>query len=349
MRRKRNSKKVALVVLVSVLSVVLVALLAATVYVDWVLDKFYYDPAEQDQTLSPEQISALLTEPEDETLDPTAVTLSPEDVEWGDAKPIESGEHIFNILLVGQDRRPGELRARSDSMILITVNTDTKQVYMTSIMRDLYVKIPGFGSNRINVPYAIKGASLLYDTLEKNFGLRPDNYVEVDFNGFTKAVDIVGGVNVFLTAAEARHLNGNEEGYDFPGEEWSLVEGINRLDGKQALAFARCRSVDGSGDFSRTRRQRDVLAALLQEVKGLSVLELNELVLAMSEFITTDMDSGEILSYAATFAPMLGQMQIINQRIPADDTYYFANVDGVGSVLVADIDKNREILAHSQN
>ena len=349
MRKKHSSKKGALVALVSVLSVVLVALLGATIYVDWVLDKFYKAPNIPEETLSQEQISALLTEPVGETLDPTAVTLSPEDVVWGDVKPIESGEHIFNILLVGQDRRPGEARARSDSMILITINTESKQVYMTSIMRDLYVKIPGYGSNRINVPYAIKGASLLYDTLEKNFGLRPDNYVEVDFAGFTKAVDMVGGVDVFLTAAEARHLNGNEANYDFPGEDWHLVEGINRLDSKQALAFSRCRSVDGTGDFSRTRRQRDVLAALLQEVKGMSLLELNDLVLAMSEFITTDMDSAKILSYAATFAPMLGQLQIVNQRIPADNTYYFADVEGVGSVIVADIEKNREILAHCQN
>ena len=348
MRKKRSSKKAALIALVSVLSVVLVALLGATVYVDWMLDKFYHDPTAQEQTLSSDQISAILSEPVEETLDATEVTLSPEEVIWGDVKPIESSEHVFNILLVGQDRRSGEARARSDSMILLTINTQTKQVFFTSIMRDLYVQIPGVGSNRINVPYAIKGAPLLFDTLEKNFGLRPDKYVEVDFNGFVKAVDIIGGVDVHLTAAEARHLNGNEEGYDFPGEDWSLTEGINHLNGKQALAFARCRSVDGTGDFSRTRRQRDVLKAMMDRAKELSLLELHDLVLTMSEFITTDMTSGEILSYAATFAPMLGQLQIVNLRIPADDTYYFADVEGVGSVVVADIKKNSEILAGSQ-
>lgn len=345
--KKPSKKKIALIVLVSVLSALLVVLLAATIYVGWVLDQFYYDEEQNEQTLSSEQIDALFTEP-DETVDPTAVTMSPEEIVWGDAKPIESGAHIFNILLVGQDRRPGEIRARSDSMILATVNTETKTVTLTSIMRDMYVQIPGYGSNRINVPYAIKGAELLFDTIEKNFGLRPDKFIEVDFTGFTKAVELVGGVDVFLTAAEARHLNGNEARYDFPNEQWALTEGVNHLTGNQALAFARCRSVDGTGDFSRTRRQRDVLQALLEKVSDLNAFELNSLVLAMTEFVQTDMAPDEIISYAATFAPILKDLTLINQRIPADDTYYMASIDGVGSVLVPDIEKNRAILEASQ-
>ena len=347
-KKKSGSKKLALTALVCVLSVVLVALLGATFYVDWVLDKFYYDADENEQTLSSQQLEELLTQP-DETIDPTAVTVDPDELVWGDAKPIESANHIYNILLVGQDRRPGEIRARSDSMILVTVNTETKQVTLTSIMRDMYVQIPGFGSNRMNVPYAIKGAELLFDTMEKNFGLRPDKFVEVDFNGFTKAVELVGGVDIYLTAAEARHLNTTEEGYDYPEEDWHLTEGINHLDGKQALAFARCRSVDGTGDFSRTRRQRDVLRALLEKAATLNPLELNQLVLAMSEYITTDMTSEEIIGYAVTFAPLLAELQIVNMRIPADNSFYMANIDGVGSVLVPDLEKNRAILAATQN
>lgn len=349
MRRKKKAsgKKIALTALVCVLSVLLVILLGATLYVDWVLDRFYYDADANEQTLSAEQLEALMTEP-GETVDPTAVTVDPDELVWGDVKPIESGEHIFNILLVGQDRRPGELRARSDSMILVTVNTKTNDVIMTSIMRDMYVQIPGYGSNRINVPYAIKGAGLLFDTIEKNFGLRPDKFVEVDFNGFTKAVELVGGVDVFLTAAEARHLNNNEDYYDFPNEQWELVEGVNHLTGSQALSFARCRSVDGTGDFSRTRRQRDVLEALLKKATAMNVAELHDLVIAMSDYVTTDMTSAEIISYAATFAPMLKDLHIINQRLPADNAYYMASIDGVGSVLVPDIQKNRAILENTQ-
>jgi len=198
-KKKASGKKIALIVLVIVLSIVLVGLLAATIYVDWVLDRFHRDPEEVEQTLSEQEVSALYTEPTDETENPTAVTVDPDELVWADAEPIESSSHIFNFMLVGQDRRPGEARARSDSMILITVNTQTKQLYMTSIMRDLYVKIPGFASNRMNVPYIIKGASLLFDTMEKNLGLRPDHYVEVDFNGFTSAIEMLGGVDIFLT------------------------------------------------------------------------------------------------------------------------------------------------------
>jgi len=301
-----------------------------------------------EQTLSEQEVSALYTEPTDETENPTAVTVDPDELVWADAEPIESSSHIFNFMLVGQDRRPGEARARSDSMILITVNTQTKQLYMTSIMRDLYVKIPGFASNRMNVPYIIKGASLLFDTMEKNLGLRPDHYVEVDFNGFTSAIEMLGGVDIFLTRAEARHLNSNEAYYGFPKEQWELVEGINHLTGNQALAYARCRNVDGTGDFNRTRRQRDVLNALMEKAKNMSMLELHDLVIAMGDYIATDMTGAQILSYAAAFAPMLKELQIVNQRIPADDTFYLGNVEGIGSVIIADMEKNREILANSQ-
>ena len=347
--RRPSGKKVLLSVLVTVLSVILVLLVAFTVYVEWVLGKFYYEPEQQEETLSSQQLESLLqSQAGEETIDPSAPTVDPNEIEWTEAPVIEPGEHIFNFLLVGQDRRPHEIRARSDSMILLTVNTETAELYVTSIMRDMYVSIPGYGSNRINVPYAIKGAELLFDTLEKNFGLRPDKFIEVDFNGFVKAVDLVGGVDVHLTKEEARHLSRNEAAYDFPDEDWELVEGINHLTGSQALSFARCRSVDGTGDFSRTRRQRDVLKALLEKASTLSVLELNELVITMSEYVTTNLSSDEIMGYSARFIPLLKDLRVINQRIPADGTYYTATVEGVGSVIMPSLQKNREILEATQ-
>lgn len=348
MKKRPGKKRVLLTALVSVLSVILVLLVGFTVYVEWVLGQFYQDPAGEVETLSPEQLDALLQSDPNETIDPNAPTIDPDQIEWTEAPPIETGEHIFNFMLIGQDRRPGEIRSRSDSMILLTVNTDTSELYVTSILRDMYVSIPGYGSNRINVPYAIKGADLLFDTLEKNFGLRPDKYIEVDFSGFVKAVDLVGGVDIRLTAEEARHLSRNEDFYGFPDEQWDLVEGVNHLTGSQALSFARCRAVDGTGDFGRSRRQRDVLKALIDKASTLSVLELNELLLAMPAYVTTDMSSDEIMGYAARFIPLLKDLKVINQRIPADGTYSFATVENVGSVIMPNLTKNRAILESMQ-
>jgi len=347
-KRRASTRKKALTVLVSLLAVVFVLLLAATVYVEWVLGKFYYNPSDM-ETLSSEEIEQLLQENQG-TLDPNATIIDGEDVELGEVNLIESGDHILNILLVGQDRRPGEVRARSDVMILVTVNTQKKSVTMISFLRDLYVKIPGYMSNRINIPYAVGGIDLLYETMELNFGIRPDYFVEVDFNGFRELVDLVGGVDMALTEQEAKHLNLNEDFYDFPEESWKLTEGVNHLNGKQALAYARIRKIDPTGDFARTERQRKVISALMEKASSMNLLELNDLLLKMTDFISTDMTSREILSYAATLYPVLTNLKEVNSiHLPAENYYYSANIQNIGYVLVPNLEKNSAVIAKYQD
>ncbi|MFQ9799037.1 MAG: LCP family protein [Clostridia bacterium] len=100
---------------------------------------------------------------------------------------------MVNILLIGQDRREGEGRQRSDSMILATINKKSQSIYLTSFMRDMYVPIPGYSDNRINAAYAFGGMDLLDDTIETNFGIHIDGNVEVDFSGFKTLIDMMGG------------------------------------------------------------------------------------------------------------------------------------------------------------
>lgn len=344
-RHRSSTRKKVLTALVSILAVILVVLLAGTIYLDWVLGRFYYDP-DALGTLSQEEILAQLQDDQGSTLDPDATVVDPDDIWLEQADKLMAGKHILNILLVGQDRREGEPRMRSDVMLLVTVNTEEKTVSMTSLLRDLYVQIPGYYKNRINVAYYLGGAELLFDTIEYNFGIRPDKFVEVDFQGFVDVVELVGGIDMELTKKEADHLNANEFGYDFPGEDWNLKEGMNRLNGKQAVAYARIRKIDPTADFARTERQRKVIAALVEEAKGMNLLEVNELLLEMADVITTDMTSREILSYAALLYPILDELdEIESLRIPADGAYYMAGVEGVGSVLVPDLKANSKILA----
>lgn len=351
MKRKGKSSttKKVLTVLVSVLAVVFVLLLAATIYVEWILGKMYYDPSSE-ETLSQEQIDALLQQDGDETLDPDATVIDSEDVDLGNVDKIQISEDVVNILLIGQDRRPGEPRARSDVMLLVTVNTKKNEVTLTSFMRDLYVQIPGYADNRINVPFMLGGPELLFDTIEQNFGIRPDKFVEVDFNGFQEVVELVGGIEMELTELEAYHLNTSEDFYDFPEESWYLKEGKNLLDGKQTLAYSRIRAIDPTADFARTQRQRKVIAALIEKAAELNLIQLNELLLQMTEMITTDMTSREILSYARLLYPVLAEVDEINSvQIPADGTFYSAAVDGVGMVLVPDLPANSAVIAEFQN
>lgn len=237
------------------------------------------------------------------------------------------GSHVVNILLIGQDRREGEERARSDSMILCTFNKKTQQVIMTSFLRDLYVTIPGHGANRINAAYAAGGMELLDKTLEENFGLHIDGNVEVDFDRFAEIIDLLGGVELELRQDEADFIN-EETGS-------SLTAGWQRLAGEQALMYSRIRKLDADGDFSRTNRQRKVMSALLSAYRGSSAGTMVSLLKQVLPMLDTDLGNMKLLMLAAELAPMLGSAEIVSQHVPAPGTYTDQTIDGM-AVLVPD-------------
>lgn len=343
-KKKANKKNKLLVGLCVVLSVILVLLIAAAIWMDSTLGLI--GRQKDEGLLSDEELEALLEEMEDDP-DATGVTVDPDDINWDPSSGLlESSENIINILLIGQDRREGEGRQRSDAMILCTVNLQTKTLTMTSFMRDMYVQIPGYSDNRINVCYPIGGMSLLDKCLEKNFGVDVDGNFEVDFGGFMNVIDLVGGVDIELTYDEAAYLNRNGNwGVSNTAGVWNLKEGMNHLTGEQALAYSRIRYI-GNGDFGRTDRQRKVLGELLEECNGMSISELNALLREILPLLTTDMSNAEIVGYAMKIFPILSDMKVNNVRIPAEDTYSYATINGM-SVLVPDLSDNRKVLSEA--
>ena len=241
---------------------------------------------------------------------------------------------LIHILLVGRDESQDAV-SRSDSMILCSFQPETNRIVLTSFLRDLYVEIPGYSNNRINAAYAAGGMSLLNETLEENFGLYIDGNVEVDFAQFAEIVDLLGGVEIELRQDEANVVN-EETGS-------SLSAGIQKLNGDQALAYARIRKLDADGDFSRTNRQRTVLNAMVEAYKGTKLTTVLSLVSEILPMITTDMSNGKILSMALELFPLLSGAQIVSQRVPADGTYTNQMISGM-SVLVADMDAARQML-----
>ena len=185
-------------------------------------------------------------------------------------KELLSDKDVVNILLIGTDARAVDESARSDVMMLVSMNRESKKLVMTSLMRDIYTDIPGYGSNRLNAAYAFGGAELLIETLEADFGIRIDNYAAVDFFDFAGVIDVMGGVDLELTTAEVDFIN--EQTYS--GEQAQLgvgtgsvylnysSDGWYHLNGSQTLAHCRNRSSAGS-DFDRTGRQRAVLYAAI--------------------------------------------------------------------------------------
>lgn len=240
----------------------------------------------------------------------------------------------INFLLIGRDWHGEGENGRSDAMILCSVDTGARTVTMISFLRDIYLKIPGHGSSRLNAAYSWGGAELLNETLEENFGVQVDVNLEIDFEGFKALIDRLGGVDIELTEREAEHLNN--------GNGWSLTEGTNHLDGAQALAYSRIRYLDS--DFGRTERQRNVLTALMGKYENASFQEMLDVTDAFLDQSTSDHTDEELLAYAFELYSMMEDVEIITHRVPADGTYSYATIRGM-SVIEVDLEENREVIA----
>ena len=240
----------------------------------------------------------------------------------------------INFLLVGRDAHGEGENGRSDSMILCSVDTGSKSVTLISFLRDIYLRIPGHGSSRLNASYSWGGAELLKQTLEENFGVTADVTLEIDFEGFQNVIDHLGGVDIDLTDKEADHLNN--------GHGWTLHAGVNHLDGQQALAYSRIRYLDS--DFYRTERQRNVLTALLTTYGSAGYLEMLNATDAFLDQSTSDHTDEELLEYALELYAMLDDFEIDTHRIPADGTYSYETIRGM-SVIEVDFEENRELLS----
>ena len=253
-------------------------------------------------------------------------------------------DEIKNILLIGQDAREGEERQRSDTMIICSINTHTNKVTLASLMRDMYVPIPGYSNNRINAAYVFGGMELLDEVIEQDFGIPIDGNIEVDFEGFVEAMDVIGGIDIELSGEEAGYISTG--GWEDQGEygndgTWDLQEGMNTLTPAQALSFARIRHV-GNSDWERTDRQRRVIMAAFSKISSSSTAKQLSVADSILPYITTDLSGKELLSYVKTISEA-GITNFESYRIPADGTYTSENISGM-SVLVPDLVKNSELL-----
>ena len=359
--KSRKGMRIFLGIICVLLAIVLGVMVAGTVLADTILSNMNYVEKGQSATMSMEEAEALKqqmasedalqTETEDETEESTeeftGPVLSEEEVELNVdlSELIVEGKDITNILLVGQDSLKG-VRERSDTMILVTVNTEKNTITLTSFMRDLYVKIPGYYKQKINAAYMLGGMDLLNETLYENFGVVVDHNVEVSFGQFMEIIDYLGGIDMELTSKEASFMN------KATGSK-ACVEGENHLDGYFALVYARYRSDATGGDFGRTERQRKVINKLIEEYKNSDLTTMVGMVNEVMGMITTNMTKTEVLSYAVRFFPMLTDAEIISQRVPFDgklpngkDYYYMAMIDGL-SVVVPRLQENAEKLAET--
>ena len=356
MSKERRRVPVWLRILLIVLAVLLLLGAAGGIFVLSRLGRI--NRAEQVEALDPEleyfetdatepsSESAQSEDPEVQDVTGQPQVMDPEDVVWSDAVDVYGTDNIINILLIGQDAREEGERARSDAMILATVNKTDQKIILTSLMRDMYVQIPGYSDNRINAAYAFGGTETLDETIRVNFDIEVDGNIELDFSGFCDIIDFIGGIDMEVIEAEIpvmnmyiRQLNvlfGRDEEMDIVTEP-----GYLHLNGIQALGYSRVRYV-GNGDFARTQRQRAVMMAAFEKVKDLSTTEMLSFADQILPLLTTDLSNIELISLAASILTM-GIEEIETHNIPEDAAYQSARIRGM-SVLVPDLDECRRVL-----
>lgn len=253
----------------------------------------------------------------------------------GELPQVGADPNVLNILLIGIDSRSDSNAGRSDTMIIMSINRNTKQIILTSLMRDSYVAIPGRGNNRLNAAHAYGGANLLMQTIEANFGIHIDYFARVNFFSFMDIVDAVGGIDINLTAAELPHVNSAST-----AQNKITNAGMNHLNGPQALAYARIRYV--GSDYARTQRQRTVLQTVAGKLRGMGLGELNSFLNVALPKIATNMPQG-VLNDLVWSMPSTLKYSISEFRVPWDGTGSSVRINGK-SVLAVDITANRNLL-----
>ncbi len=247
----------------------------------------------------------------------------------------------YNLLLIGSDRRDKSWSGNSDVMMLLTINKNTKQMFLTSFMRDTGVDIPGVGLNKLNAAYPTGGAQLLEQTLEESFGVSIDNYAAVDFMDVEDIVDSCGGVDLEVTADEVEVLNGyvvslcEDKDLD-PNDYYVSGSGMLHLNGLQTVAYMRNRAI--GNDQERTHRQRKVLESLLDQVKNADDEVRGDLTKALLNKTENDLDLFDMLKLSRLL-PKAQNYELVTDRVPYDDLYTSQD-----EMLIPDLEATKERL-----
>ena len=296
--------------------------------------------AGQEEEMSKEELLQLLAEtiPEGEEGELNEYLVLPDDF-------VAPKTDMFQLLLIGTDTYSPKSRGRSDVIMLAQLDPKSKTIKLVSFLRDMYVKIPGKGSTRINAAYAYGGAELLLKTLDANFGIEPDAYISVNFSRMADLVDAIGGVEVDVSSRERTQLNSILQYYNLKmgkrqNDGLLKKSGLQNLTGKQALSFSRIRKIDS--DFARTDRQRTVVEAAFHKLMRLSWDEIGELVLDNLDNVVTNVSAAEAIGLIPT-ALMAKEATFESMQVPAKGAYASKMISGM-SVLAPNLAKNVDIL-----
>ncbi len=248
---------------------------------------------------------------------------------------------VLNIVIVGRDEG-GSYYGRADSAMLLSINQKKNSIKLISLMRDTYVPIKGHNWNKLGHAMSYGGMGLYINTVNKFYDLDVQQYAKIDFKGVVDLVDRLGGVEVQITEAEKNYYK-LYFGYEF-------VVGKNTLNGEQALRHCRNRSLAGT-DFERTRRQRDVVIAIYNDVLAMGMTKGMALIEDMLKggYVKTNIPFNTCIAMARDVFLQGGLSNLQTDQIPFDGAWEYAKVQPPGytskmHVTVADQAKNKEML-----
>lgn len=249
-----------------------------------------------------------------------------------------------NIALFGTDSRNSQVQGNADVIMIISVNPARQTLKMSSILRDTYVNIEGKGMDKINAAYAEGGPQLAIKTLNQNFELDIKDYIHVDFLSAARIVDALGGVNINLKAEEIPYLNNYVKEISFEGDlpvAPLMKAGLQKLNGRQAVAYTRIRSV-GRGDYERTDRQKTVLVSLFSKMQGGGMNLLPVLLSKILPNLETSMNQFMLLNIGSSI--MNAKTKVVEQgRFPLDTASKGERIDNIW-YLRTDLDATRKAM-----
>ncbi len=249
-----------------------------------------------------------------------------------------------NILLLGGDSRGKESYARTDTMIILSVNYETSEIKMSSLMRDIWVNLDGVGGAKLNAANVYGGPKMVMRTINENFGLNISKYAMINLTALAEVIDKLGGVKVDISHDEMRYINKYMQSFVVKSLDTAKLSEYGEdtlLTGNQAMAFTRNRYQDN--DYNRTERNRRLFAAIakkLQNVGDLSaVLDVTNSLLS---YVDTNIDLATLLKLGAV--GLKADLSDIAQfRIPADNTFESGMKDGTWSIRL-DFEQNTQLL-----
>lgn len=244
---------------------------------------------------------------------------------------VEEISDIVNIAILGVDENDQDV-GRSDAIMIGTLDPIHKKLKITSIMRDTYVNIPGYGYDKINHSYSYGGAELTIKTLNQNFGLNITDYIKVNFQDLVNIVDALGGIDMELSQEEydglITHL---KSAYDQIGSKPKKIsannDGTYHLDGFQALGYCRIRNTSNN-DFDRTSRHRKILGEMFAKISESGTKDLAVMATNLLPYVETSLSDKDILTLGFNVLT-LGTTSVEQERFPRDEYCNDAKIDEV--------------------